>query len=481
MSGFAGDAGNDNAMLDGARVVRGDKDDDKDAAEGEHRENSLNTDESTVVEGQDKQEEESSRKRSGGENLDVLASMASHKLRECTDGNRSSSEKTDEYKEKATPDLQVGKGGGRHHLLRHALDPSKIGENAVKFFYGAENVEEALALASTMSQKELQRTFSLVYGVNSSSNNNNWLRKKLMEALAPKMWREAWDRYMDEPFSNRGKKDRLRKERESQDMKEKNAKSAKYAAFDHFRSVAAQQAAAAGLVYQGMNGGHCPMVPPNYAHTYMQYQGYPNEMHMPSSYERCQVQESQNELVQALNTMSNLLVQYMSGHRYPQSHPGGYASYQQYQNPYADFINANSGHYGAGVYGQNQMYNRVSYPGIPTGHTPSMHGDGLQNVGSSNNSRDSISKEQIISMLKHLVNKRPEEQAAKMREVVNDSQKEAIYDDQKDVVVPTKDKDLVDPADCNMFNDLVKKLQSPSCNGSPSKDKKPETNTNATH
>lgn len=99
----------------------------------------------------------------------------------------------------------------RHHLVKHVLDPSMTGDAALKHYDGVSTIEDALALTSAMSQKDLQRTFAKVYGMKSSSNNNNWLRKKLMEALSPTGWRNAWNHYMSNPFSNRGKKDRLRK------------------------------------------------------------------------------------------------------------------------------------------------------------------------------------------------------------------------------------------------------------------------------
>lgn len=476
------EAGDDSA-IPGTHEVRGDdlldtggsNKDDKDHVNAgeEENERSGKEDESTIVEECGKEGGgQSLRGRPGEENLDVLASMASYKLKQCEDGNSSVDEEDSGEKEKAARDTQVGKGGARHHLLRHTLDPNKTGENIVKFFDGAISVEEALQITSVMSQKELQSTFSKVYGVSSSSNNNNWLRKKLMEALVPNMWREAWDRYMDEPFSNRGKKDRIRKEREAQEMREKNAKIANYGAFNDFGPVAAQQPATAGF---GMDGGYYPMVPPNHAHLGMQY---PNQLHRPSNYGG--YQEPENELVQALNTMSNLLVQYMNGHRYPPSQPGGYAPYQQHFNPYTNSIYANSGHYGAGMYGQNQMYNTVPYSGIPTGHTPSMPAgfrnsagqlDGLKNVASDNNGRNSIDKEQIIAMLKQLINNRTEEQqAAKMNEV-NQKHMEAGPDDQKGFQVATKDKDLVDSAEHNVFRNLVQKLRDTSSNGSPSKEK----------
>lgn len=109
----------------------------------------------------------------------------------------------------------------KHRMLKHILRKDQMGEAALVHFDGATSVEHGIAMISTMSQKQLQHMFSKVYGAVSSSNNNNWLRKKLMEALSPDGWKEGWDRYMKEPFSNRGREDRLRKEINAQQMKER--------------------------------------------------------------------------------------------------------------------------------------------------------------------------------------------------------------------------------------------------------------------
>ncbi|KAL4515641.1 hypothetical protein Ndes2437B_g07068 [Nannochloris sp. 'desiccata'] len=73
----------------------------------------------------------------------------------------------------------------RHHLLRHTLPFEAVGANAVHHF-GVTNVPDALRAVQKMSQRDLQQAFERVYNVKSSSNNNNWLRKKLVEALVPK-------------------------------------------------------------------------------------------------------------------------------------------------------------------------------------------------------------------------------------------------------------------------------------------------------
>lgn len=68
----------------------------------------------------------------------------------------------------------------RHHLLRHTLPASESGPNALHHF-GATALEDAVAKIQAMSQRDLQAMFERVYGIRSSSNNNNWLRKKLLE------------------------------------------------------------------------------------------------------------------------------------------------------------------------------------------------------------------------------------------------------------------------------------------------------------
>ena len=80
-----------------------------------------------------------------------------------------------------------GSGGGsrRHHLLRHTLSAESSGHNAVHHFK-ASSIKDALLQVHAMSQRELQLSFEKVYGVKSSSNNNNWLRKKLVDGMFEK-------------------------------------------------------------------------------------------------------------------------------------------------------------------------------------------------------------------------------------------------------------------------------------------------------
>jgi len=74
----------------------------------------------------------------------------------------------------------AGSQSRRHHLLRHTLPHEAVGDNAVHHF-GVTNVPDALREVQKMSQRDLQQAFERVYNVKSSSNNNNWLRKKLIE------------------------------------------------------------------------------------------------------------------------------------------------------------------------------------------------------------------------------------------------------------------------------------------------------------
>lgn len=71
----------------------------------------------------------------------------------------------------------------KHHLLRHHLPEERRGLNAVAHFAGCDTIRQAVRKVQRMAQRELQQAFQLVYGTVSYSNNNNWLRKKLIEAL----------------------------------------------------------------------------------------------------------------------------------------------------------------------------------------------------------------------------------------------------------------------------------------------------------
>ncbi|KAL4452584.1 hypothetical protein ABPG75_008246 [Micractinium tetrahymenae] len=70
----------------------------------------------------------------------------------------------------------------RHHLLRHSLPDEARGESVLVHFE-AGSVHEAVKMIKKMSQRDLQAKFRLVYGAKTFSNNNNWLRRKLFEAI----------------------------------------------------------------------------------------------------------------------------------------------------------------------------------------------------------------------------------------------------------------------------------------------------------
>jgi hypothetical protein len=69
-----------------------------------------------------------------------------------------------------------------HHLLRHSL-PNELRGNSVLSHFGAESISEAARMIKKMSQRELQAKFRTVYNARTFSNNNNWLRRKLFEAI----------------------------------------------------------------------------------------------------------------------------------------------------------------------------------------------------------------------------------------------------------------------------------------------------------
>eukprot|EP00887_Chlorella_sp_A99_P003337 scaffold26.g3337.t1 len=71
---------------------------------------------------------------------------------------------------------------GQHHLLRHCLPSESRGEGAL-WHFGGVSVAEAAKAIKKMSQRELQAKFRLVYNSVTHSNNNNWLRRKLFEAI----------------------------------------------------------------------------------------------------------------------------------------------------------------------------------------------------------------------------------------------------------------------------------------------------------
>lgn len=72
-----------------------------------------------------------------------------------------------------------------HHLLKHVIAVENSGMEAVKEL-GASSVKEAVEIITRMPQRELQKKFGIIYSARSLSNNNNWLRRKLLEAICPK-------------------------------------------------------------------------------------------------------------------------------------------------------------------------------------------------------------------------------------------------------------------------------------------------------
>jgi len=70
----------------------------------------------------------------------------------------------------------------QHHLLRHSLPNEQRGTGVLSHF-GVDTIPDAAKIIKKMSQRELQAKFKLVYGARTFSNNNNWLRRKLFEAI----------------------------------------------------------------------------------------------------------------------------------------------------------------------------------------------------------------------------------------------------------------------------------------------------------
>ncbi|PRW39294.1 hypothetical protein C2E21_6998 [Chlorella sorokiniana] len=68
-----------------------------------------------------------------------------------------------------------------HHLLRHVLSPEQC-TDALRHF-GTTDAKSAARQVNRMSQRELRDTFEKVYCVHTNSNNNTWLRRKLLEAV----------------------------------------------------------------------------------------------------------------------------------------------------------------------------------------------------------------------------------------------------------------------------------------------------------
>ena len=85
--------------------------------------------------------------------------------------------------EREIEEMQPWTGHNRqHHLLRHSLSADERGQ-AVLIHFQAESVADAAKMIKKMSQRDLQAKFKAVYGTKTFSNNNNWLRRKLFEAI----------------------------------------------------------------------------------------------------------------------------------------------------------------------------------------------------------------------------------------------------------------------------------------------------------
>jgi hypothetical protein len=70
---------------------------------------------------------------------------------------------------------------GLHHLLKHSLSDGQRIE-ALRHF-DCTDAKDAARVISKMGQRDLQAKFRLVYGAPTHSNNNDWLRRKLFEAV----------------------------------------------------------------------------------------------------------------------------------------------------------------------------------------------------------------------------------------------------------------------------------------------------------
>lgn len=68
-----------------------------------------------------------------------------------------------------------------NHLLKHCLSEGQ--RTAALEHFGVADIKEAAKMVSKMGQREMQQKFKLVYGTTTHSNNNDWLRKKLYEAI----------------------------------------------------------------------------------------------------------------------------------------------------------------------------------------------------------------------------------------------------------------------------------------------------------
>lgn len=80
------------------------------------------------------------------------------------------------------PDFDPNDDANRsHHLLKHCLSNGQRVEALAHF--STDDVKEAAKEISKMGQRDLQGKFRLVYGTATHSNNNDWLRRKLYEAI----------------------------------------------------------------------------------------------------------------------------------------------------------------------------------------------------------------------------------------------------------------------------------------------------------
>lgn len=80
------------------------------------------------------------------------------------------------------PDFDPNDDSNRsHHLLKHSLSNGQRNEALLHF--STDDVKEAAKEISKMGQRDLQGKFRLVYGTATHSNNNDWLRRKLYEAI----------------------------------------------------------------------------------------------------------------------------------------------------------------------------------------------------------------------------------------------------------------------------------------------------------
>lgn len=100
---------------------------------------------------------------------------------DCSDGRSHASCSTDASVGARLSDTAEQSLSKTHHLLRHCLNNGQRQEALAHF--SSQDVKEAAKEISRMGQRELQCKFKLVYGNTTHSNNNDWLRRKLFEAI----------------------------------------------------------------------------------------------------------------------------------------------------------------------------------------------------------------------------------------------------------------------------------------------------------